>query len=98
MWCEGLKDKAYISFCDNDGVRFSLIRGTATGDAAQKLLKLNLECKNVCNSTIWFARVPTEANLSDLPSRGVSHPLLEPSLDISGLAWSFISSHLFPMS
>ena len=85
LWCDG---------SDNDGVRFSLILGSAIGDISLKLLKFNLECKSVCNSTIWFARVPTEANLSDHPSRGVEHPLLVSDVDVTENAWSFVSSFL----
>ena len=75
-------------------MRYSLIRGTATGKVAINLLKFNLECKNVGNSTIWFSRVPTESNLSDHPSCGVDHPLLTLEKDISNNAWNFISSVL----
>ena len=38
------------------------------------------------NTNVCFARVPTEANLADLPSRGVEHPPLPGRLDASSLA------------
>lgn len=39
-----------------------------------------------CNALTWFARVPTEPNISDFPSRSADHPLLEPKLNCSDSA------------
>ena len=94
LWCDGSKEKAYLCFSDNDGVKFSLIRGTANGEAGVTLLRFNLECKNACDITVWFARVPTEANLSDHPSRGVDHPLLTAFTNVTDCARVVLSSIL----
>ena len=39
-------------------------------------MQCHLEIETSCNTKSWFARVPTEANLSDYPSRQCEHPLL----------------------
>ena len=36
----------------------------------------HLKLEALCGSRTWFARDPTECNLSDYPSRGVAHGLL----------------------
>jgi hypothetical protein len=38
------------------------------------------------NMRTWFARVPTEANIADYPSRNMPHELLEQRLDESAAA------------
>ena len=72
-----MKGGLQVCFGDNDGARFSLIRG----------YHLHREASN--NLCVWFARVPTEANISDFPSRGVNHPMLTGSFDesASALIW-----------
>ena len=48
---------------------------------------LHREASN--NLCVWYARVPTEANISDFPSRGVNHPMLTGLCDesASALIW-----------
>ena len=38
------------------------------------------------NMCTWLARVPTEANIADYPSRNMPHVLLEPKVDESTAA------------
>ena len=47
-------------------------------------LHLSLEVEH--NMNIWFARIPTEANLSDLQSRCTGHPRLTSDKDVSQMA------------
>ena len=63
-----------------------MIRGVGHGAVAEAFLKVHLNLEVKLNSNIWFSRVPTEANLADLPSRLEGHPLLERSFDHSGSA------------
>lgn len=87
VWCDHeSEDLHHVIFGDNDGVRFSLIRANASGKVAQNLMEfqLKLESKNGLRS--WYVRVPTECNLSDLPSRSQPHELLCPTLDVSSKA------------
>ena len=52
-------------------MRFALIRASGTGAWATALLKFHLQAEVECDARPWYARVrvPTEANLSDFPSR-----------------------------
>ena len=50
------------------------------------VLKFHLKDEAERNSLIWFARVPTEANISDFPSRLVEHPFLESSYQCNATA------------
>eukprot|EP00435_Cladocopium_sp_Y103_P041156 s1982_g11.t1 len=83
MWHGDNGDGLNVHFGDNDGVRFSLIKAAASGVVGQLLMEYHLKLEALVGSRTWFARVPTEANISDFPSRGVAHPLLVEDLDSS---------------
>ena len=76
FWRNRLKGNLAVWFGDNDSVRFALIRACGTGPWAEALLEYHLTLEATCNTKAWFARVATEANLSDYPSRQCEHPLL----------------------
>ena len=67
-----------VHYGDNGSVRFALIRGiVAQGIVAENIMQFHLEVEVSFNSNIWFARVPTEANIADLPSRALDHSFLD---------------------
>ena len=74
--------------------QFSLIKGSAEGEAAQALMRFHLEHESLESSQAWFARVPTEANISDFPSRGEARSLLKLELSESLLAQDLFDSML----
>ena len=76
LWCKDGDNNIHVWFGDNDSVRYALIKASGTGPVSTALLKFHLEDEAKRNSVVWFARVPTEANISDYPSRLVSHPFL----------------------
>ena len=86
LWYEDSCNDFHVHFGDNDGVRFSLIRACGAGHVAQSLMGYYLALETKKCSRTWFARVPTEANISDFPSRKQQHGLLQPRLDESSLA------------
>ena len=86
FWADRMRDGLQTCFGDNDAVRFSLIRGNCASHVATKLMEHHLRREADCNLCVWFARVPTEANVSDYPSRGASHPLLPECCDESAAA------------
>ena len=86
FWADRMQDGLQICFGDNDAVRFSLIRGNCASHVATKLMEHHLRREADCNLCVWFARVPTEANVSDYPSRDAAHPLLPECCDESGAA------------
>ena len=86
LWCEGGDENIYVWFGDNDSVRYALIKASGTGVVATSLLKIHLADEAKRNSLVWFARVPTEANRSDYPSRLAPHPFLVDDLNCNTLA------------
>eukprot|EP00435_Cladocopium_sp_Y103_P038332 s3870_g10.t1 len=83
LWHGDKGDELNVHFGDNDGVRFSLIKATAAGEIGQLLMEYHLRLEAIADSRTWFARVPTEANISDYPSRSVAHPLLVEECNVS---------------
>eukprot|EP00435_Cladocopium_sp_Y103_P032581 s1136_g8.t1 len=86
LWCDDETEDVHVIFGDNDSVRFSLIRASATGSVGQSLLEFQLKLEAKSGLRTWYARVPTEANLSDFPSRDQFHESLVHSLDVSAKA------------
>ena len=71
---------------DNDCVRFALIRGTGLGTVAATIMKLHVQTEGDSNTGLWFARIPTEANLADVPSRLIEHRFLRAEVNDSSNA------------
>lgn len=74
LWNGDNGDELTVHFGDSDGVRFSLVKASSTGAVGELLMEYHLKLETLAGSRTWFARVPTEANISDFPSRGVPHP------------------------
>eukprot|EP00435_Cladocopium_sp_Y103_P065769 s873_g27.t1 len=83
LWHGDKGDELNVHFGDNGGVRFSLIKAAACGEVGQRLMEYHLRLEALSGSRTWFARVPTEASISDYPSRAVPHPLLVHEADVS---------------
>ena len=91
LWNDRISDGLQVWFGDNDAVRYSLIKGSAEGPVAKALMHIHLEHEAANSSQAWLARVPTEANISDYPSRGVEHELLGSELSESLKAFCLLS-------
>ena len=78
-WADRMRDGLQVCYGDNDSARFFLIRGSCLGPYASSLMRYHLEREAI-------TRVPTEANVSDFPSRHVPHPLFHDALDESAVA------------
>ena len=83
IWGGLMSSGLQLWFGDNDSVRFAFIRGSAVGKVASHLLAKHLELEAKLNLSTWYARVATEANISDFPSRNESHSWLKDCSDIS---------------
>lgn len=86
LWCKTDDEALHVVFGDNDGVRFSFIRATASGAHSQALMGLQLRVEADCGLCTWYARIPTEASISDWPSRDQPYDMLDPSCDVSAEA------------
>ena len=62
-------DGAAVYYTDNNAVRDALISCSSSDHVAKRLLisVLALEC--IHQITPWYARVPTDSNMADSPSR-----------------------------
>ena len=87
LWANCLASAYPILYGDNDSVRFALIRGTGLCLIANTIMQ-HLETEVNFNTNVWFARVPTEANIADIPSCFLSHHFLPSSMDESSKAWT----------
>ena len=92
FWVDRMKDGLQVCYGDNDGARFSLIRGSCMSPGASALMRYHLEREAVNNLCTWYARVPTEANVGDFPSRHVPHPLLPEVSDESAAAMVWLDN------
>lgn len=86
VWKEFLKASYPVVYTDNDSVRHALIRGVGLGMVAGTIMSLHLQMEVTNNTSAWFARVPTEANIADIPSRFQLHPFFEDGLNDSDKA------------
>eukprot|EP00438_Fugacium_kawagutii_P011446 Skav223456 [mRNA] locus=scaffold184:128814:130232:- [translate_table: standard] len=98
VWSPSLSSAYPIHYGDNDSVRYALIRGTGVGIVAETLMRRHLEVETVYNSNVWFARVPTEANIADLPSRFIDHELLTKEKDRSDTAAGSVAAFVEAVS
>ena len=89
FWSKRMQNGLQVCFGDNDAARFSLIRGSCNSCVSAKLMEYHL-CREADNNLcVWFGRVPTEANISDYPSRGAEHALLVGCCDesVAAIRW-----------
>ena len=94
MWGDVLASAYPVLYGDNDSVRFALIRGTGLGLVAEVIMKQHLEREVNYNTNVWFAPVPSEANIADIPSRFLQHPFLQPSMDESSKSMQNLAKFL----
>ena len=76
IWSEAIRDHCTILFVDNEGVRFTIIKASAKGSVVLKLVKYYISLESDLALSMWCARVSSESNIADAPSRNVSHELL----------------------
>ena len=75
LWAHLRRSRHIIFYIDNDGARYSLIKGYSSSlslSLLSRMLAVRLE-ELVCIQ--WFARVASASNLASFPSRGNDQPL-----------------------
>ena len=68
-WGERMKGRKVIYFIDNDSARMALIKSYSPVKPSLDIIMGCVEWDGSNNSTAWYARVPTESNIADAPSR-----------------------------
>ena len=71
VWQDDLQGCQLVCFVDDNGVRDSLISCRTRAVSARAILTATLRLGDTLNVGSWFARVPTEANVADNPSRAI---------------------------
>ena len=83
LWGPSVASSKLLIYIDNEGSRFSLIKGYSTAPAITRICALASNALDSYCIMPWFSRVPSLSNLADLPSRDVGHKLLPISLESS---------------
>lgn len=94
LWCNRQTNHLHVHLGDNDSVWFSFVRGSASGLVGQKLIEFQLTLEAHSGSRAWYARVPTEANVSDFPSRLQEHSMLQKDHDVAAEATAVMDNLL----
>ena len=84
LWKRRFVNKRCILFVDNEGSKFSLLRGSSDNLVVDKLAGFFAEHEASVHAVTWLARVPSKSNLADHPSRNdVSLPFFRSAIDVS---------------
>ena len=70
VWGSTVKGCCIFAFIDNEAAKASWITGSATADAAQRILHNGTRLEADLDVWPFFSRVPTHSNMGDDPSRG----------------------------
>ena len=68
-WSKWLQDSQVVIYTDNDGVRDCLIACQTDSLNGRQILDACLRAEFGLRGNFWFARVPTDSNIADWPSR-----------------------------
>lgn len=90
LWKDLFLNKRVILFVDNEGTKFSLLKGMSDNPCVDKMAELFASLESKLH--FWVSRVPSKNNVADLLSRGVKQvPFLASALDESMTACGGLS-------
>ena len=64
-----LSQRRVVFYIDNEAARFSLIKSASPSLTLMRLTQLFHQCGDIDFALCWIERVPSAANIADLPSR-----------------------------
>ena len=70
VWKQFISGCAVVAYTDNDAVRDCLISCNTSSTNAKPILDRYLLAEHQFSFNAWLARVPTDSNIADAPSRG----------------------------
>ena len=73
LWHKLFKGQRCLIFVDNEGTKFSLLKGSSDNDIVDLLAGYFAELEAKVHSFTWIARVPSKSNIADPPSRNVTN-------------------------
>ena len=89
VWKDQIKFKRCVLYVDNEGTKFSLIKGYADNPTVDKLAQVFAAVESEAHTYLWISRVASFSNVADEPSRGDSSRMLKfASNCVNGLASS----------
>ncbi len=80
LWKERIASMHVVVFINNEAARICILRGFSKNDTYLLMAHAVSLLEEECCCFPWYARVPSEANIADAPSRSVDHSLLCKSL------------------
>ena len=83
VWADRLRKTESVSYIDNEGARFSLIKGYCDSIAITRVGHHAAELFERGNMLVWHARVPSASNIADKPSRLIPSNLLPSTFQCS---------------
>ena len=75
LWSEEMACKKNFLYVDNEGTKFSLIRGKSDNVVVDAIACIFAEIETHTNTLCWVSRVSSYSNIADDPSRGGSRLL-----------------------
>ena len=97
LWRKHFEGKRSTLFVDNEGSKYSLIKGHSSNSEVDFILSLFVECEACIHMYMWIARVASKCNIADAPSRGESLICDENNLDDSTNARNIVKAVLRQM-
>ena len=85
VWRSLFGCKRVILFVDNEGTKFSLLRGVSDNACVDMMAEAFAKLENQLHAMIWIARVPSKSNVADPPSKGLTDIPFN-AIDVSELA------------
>jgi hypothetical protein len=77
LWNELILRRNCFLFVDNEGTKFSMIKGASENLVVDTLCAIFAELEMHIETTCWLARVPSHSNIADKPSRADVTELVE---------------------
>ena len=71
-----LENRNSILFVDNEGTKFSLMKGSSENSTVDVMCSIFAELEKQRETARWLSRVPSHSNIADAPSRGDIHMLV----------------------
>ena len=89
LWRKIIQNRPCVMYVDNNGTRDVAISGSARTFPGSSLVAALLSQEDAACVTAWYARVPSQSNIADPPSRNSSE-----GIDVSFVNVSLVRLHL----
>ena len=83
VWHQRLRSTQLVVYIDNEGAKFSLIKGYSSALAVTAICALTATFLDAHCILPWYSCVPSASNLADYPSRQINYPLLKEEMKIA---------------